>query len=119
MQCTAQKSSLGRFGRRRRCCMWSGGISSRSLAGGVGCSARCSSGALTFLVIFFVRHNVAFVEISSILDTPISGSCDWSGSSLPASKFGIEEVVQLQTFVNNRIHQTFLPVKQATWQGTG
>jgi hypothetical protein len=35
MPCIAHKSSLGRFGRSRRRCIWSGGISSRCLAVGV------------------------------------------------------------------------------------
>jgi hypothetical protein len=28
-------------------------------------------------------------------------------------------VVQLQTFIDDRVRQTFLSVKQATWQDTG
>jgi hypothetical protein len=119
MPCIAHKSSLGRFGRSRRC-IWSGGIRCRGLAVGVGCNARCSAGSLTFLVIFFVRHNVAFVDISSILDR--NNIADFRFLRLIRllfARFGIGEVVQtvqLQTFVNNRVRQTFLPVKQATCQ---
>ncbi len=61
----AHKSSLGRFGRSRRC-IWSGGISSRSLADGVRFSI---AGSLAFIVIFFVLHNVAFVDLGSILNS--------------------------------------------------
>ena len=63
--CIAHKSSRGRFGRSRRC-IWSGSISSCSLAVGVGCS---SDGSLTILGIFFVRHSVDFVDLGTCLDS--------------------------------------------------
>ncbi len=107
MPCIAHKSSLDRFCRSCRC-IWSGGISSRSLGIGVRCSAGCSAGSLTFIIIFFVRYNVAFVDISSILDR--NNIADFRFLRLIRllfARFDIGEVVQLQTLVNDRVSQTF------------